>query len=96
MNNSFEALTGDQWCFHPPSTGKGYAGQVAHWAKVSERRLTFTYRKIGHDHSPCWIAQPKVAGEALEEPYFGYGSGKKLAKEDACRKMAESGHCVRS
>ncbi|CAE6460695.1 unnamed protein product [Rhizoctonia solani] len=94
MNTTFEALTGDQWYFHPPSAGRAYAGQVAHWAHVSQLGLTFNYRKVGHDDSPCWISQPVLEGEYLGHKYFGYGTSKREAKEEVCRKMASSGNCV--
>ncbi|KAF8700030.1 hypothetical protein RhiXN_08581 [Rhizoctonia solani] len=95
MDSTFEAFTGEQWHFHPPSAGRGYVGQLAQWAHVSGLKFTLNYRKIGHDDSPCWIAQPVLEGEYLGHKYFGYGGNKKEAKEGACRKMAMSGHCVR-
>jgi hypothetical protein len=35
-----------------------------------------------------------VAGEHLDKEFFGYGPDKRKAKEQACLKMALSGHCV--
>ncbi|ELU42439.1 hypothetical protein AG1IA_03523 [Rhizoctonia solani AG-1 IA] len=90
MDSTFEAFTGEQWHFHPPSAGRGYVGQLAQWAHVSGGRLGM-FKSIQYKTS--YLNQ--VEGEYLGHKYFGYGGNKKEAKEGACRKMAMSGHCVR-
>lgn len=42
----------------------------------------------------CWPSF-QVDGEELAPEFFGYSTSKAKAKEEACRKMALSGHCVR-
>ncbi|KAG8775778.1 hypothetical protein FRC12_001277 [Ceratobasidium sp. 428] len=92
-NPPFETRNGT-WEFHPPASSMTYAGQVVRWAHVSRLRLYFDFIKVGADNSPCWIAQPVLAGEELPQRFYGYETNKRKAKEDACRKMAQSGHCV--
>ncbi|KAF8605630.1 hypothetical protein BDV93DRAFT_554482 [Ceratobasidium sp. AG-I] len=89
----FESRTGT-YEFHTPREAMAYSGQVVRWAHISRLPLYFNYSKIGSDHSPLWIAAPVLNGEELSSEFLGYGGSKPKAKENACMKMALSGHCV--
>ncbi|KAF8605628.1 hypothetical protein BDV93DRAFT_554480 [Ceratobasidium sp. AG-I] len=89
----FESRTGD-WPFQVPVDSMGYCGQIYRWANINRLPLYFIDSRIGRDHDPVWISAPVLNEEELGSKFFGYGANKAKAKEDACRKMALSGHCA--